>query len=88
MSDTFAKVMSEIEISDGMELNNLIIEAEKLKFENRNKVAKHVLHWVEYKTEDGGDWGGGNQEVTKALSATEEVLLKAIKQQGQTLRSL
>lgn len=88
MSDTFAKVMSEIEISDGMELNNLIIEAEKLTFKNRNKVAKHVLHWVEYKTEDAGDWGGGNNEVTKALSATEEVLLKALKQQGQTLRSL
>lgn len=50
MSDTFAKVMSEIEISDGVEMNNLIIEAEKLKVGNRGKVAMHVLHWVEYKT--------------------------------------
>lgn len=51
MSDTFTRVMSEIVISDGMELNDLIIESEKLKFWNRSINARHVLHWVEYKTE-------------------------------------
>lgn len=32
MSDTFEKVMNEIDISDGLELNNLILDAESLKF--------------------------------------------------------
>jgi|TARA_B110001450_G_C17427057_1_gene402295 hypothetical protein len=88
MSDTYAKVMSEIDISDGIELNSLIIEAESLKFFNRNVVTKNVLHWVEYKTETAGDWGGGGQEITKALTATEEILTKALKKQSQTLRNL
>lgn len=79
MSDTYAKVMSEIEISNGLELNNLIIEAESLKFFNRKNVSKNVLHWVEYKTESEGSWGGGAEQVTSALSATEEILTKALR---------
>ena len=87
MSDTFARVMSEIEISDGMELNNLIIESEKLKIRNRNKKARHVLHWVEYKTEQGA-WGGGNQEIVSAITASSETLSKALKSQSQAVRNL
>lgn len=88
MSDTFARVMSEIEISDGIELNNLIIESEKLKFRNRKKKSKHILHWVEYKKEHGGDWGGGNHEVVAALASSSEALSKGIKSQSQALSSL
>lgn len=36
MSDTFARVMDEIEETDGIALNNLILEVEALRFRQRN----------------------------------------------------
>ena len=38
MSDTFARVMDEIEETDGMALNNLILDVEALRFRKRNIV--------------------------------------------------
>ena len=78
MSDTFEKVMAEIEVSDGLELNNLILDAESLKRSNRDDVTKSVLHWVEYKTQNNKDWGGRSKTVTNALGATEAAMVKAI----------
>lgn len=78
MSDTFERVMAEIEISDGLELNNLILDAESLKLQNRHIVSKDVLHWVEYKTQSNKSWGGRSKHMTNALSATEDAMVKAI----------
>lgn len=56
MSDTFERVMSEIDISDGIELNNLILDAESFKFRQRNQKERSYLHWVEYKTDGDFNW--------------------------------
>jgi hypothetical protein len=68
MSDTFERVMAEIDISDGLELNNLILDAESLKFKNRDIKTKNVLHWVEYKTQGANSWGGRSKHLTNSLS--------------------
>jgi len=85
MSDTFEKVMAEIEISDGLELNNLILDAESLKRSKRDDVTKSVLHWVEYKTQNNKDWGGRTNTVTNALGATEAAMVKAITVQQERI---
>lgn len=51
MSDTFARVMDEIEETDGSALNDLILDVESLRFRQRGIVKDQYLHWVEYKTE-------------------------------------
>lgn len=51
MSDTFARVMDEIEETDGIALNDLILDVESLRFRQRKVVKDQYLHWVEYKTE-------------------------------------
>ena len=78
MSDTYEKVMAEIDISDGLELNNLILDAESLKFRNRDIVSKDVLHWVEYKTQSTNSWGGRSKHLKNALGSTEATMVKAI----------
>ena len=88
MSDTFEKVMAEIEVSDGLELNNLILDAESLKIRNRTVVTKSVLHWVEYKTQNNKNWGGKSKTVTNALGATEAAMVKAITVQQERIQNL
>ena len=49
LSDTFARVTGEIEESDMIEINNLILDATCLQFWNRHVEKTTYLHWVEYK---------------------------------------
>ena len=49
LSETFARVIGEIEESDMIELNNLILDATCLQFWNRDVKVSTYLYWVEYK---------------------------------------
>ena len=49
LSETFSTVMGQIDESDMMELNNLIIDATALQPWNRSNKTITYLHWVEYK---------------------------------------
>jgi len=73
MSDTFEKVMSEIDISEGIELNNLILDAECSKIRNRKNTKRSYLNWVEYKSDEGGaDWEGRTNVVQSAINTVEK----------------
>ena len=54
LSDTFAKVMEEIDESDQIEKNNLIIDADTILFRNRDNGQGNLqyLYYVEYKQSD------------------------------------
>ena len=49
LSETFARVTSEIDESDMIEINNHIIDADQLQFWNRDVKKSTYLHWAEYK---------------------------------------
>ena len=58
LSETFARVTGEIEESDMIEINNLILDATCLQFWNRNEYQSTYLHWVEYKWAIAADNSG------------------------------
>lgn len=73
MSDTFEKVMSESDISEGIELNNLILDAESIMIRQRKIKKRSYLNWVEYKSDEGDQqWEGRTNVVQSAISATEK----------------
>lgn len=88
MSDTFERVMAQVEESDGLELNDLILDAESIQFRNRNKGEHTYLHWVEYKTGGDFNWGGKTNAVKNAMSSTEQVMMQALNTQQGRIQSL
>ena len=67
LSDTYDKVMDASEETDSMALNDLILEAEYLRFSQRELNNKSYLHWVEVKNEGNKVWGGKNKRLTSAM---------------------
>lgn len=67
--------MTQIEESDGLELNNMILDAESIQFMNRNKTEHTYLNWVEYKTAREFTWGGKTNAVKNAMTQTELVMM-------------
>ena len=59
MSDTYARVMSEIVPSDYYELNSLILEQEEILFWKRNSGRAKFLHFAHYMEQgDDEEWEG------------------------------
>ena len=48
MSDTYERVSNTMTEADGNELNELILEQEKMLFWNRGKYETSFLHWAVY----------------------------------------
>lgn len=67
-SDTYGRVMSNIEISDMKELNDLILELESFAFWNRSKGERQHLVYVEYDDEGSKKWGGLADETAKKVN--------------------
>jgi hypothetical protein len=58
ISDSFDRVIDEKEESDGLELNELVLEAEYMQPSNKNKKEHAFLHWIEYKSGSDFGWTG------------------------------
>lgn len=78
MSDTFERVMAEIEQSDGLELNDLILDAESIQFWRRKDERHSYLHWVEYKKGGEFNWVGKTNAMKNAMTSSDEVMMNAL----------
>lgn len=78
LSETFARVTGEIEESDMIEINNLILDATCLQFWNRNVKESTYLHWVEYKWAMAA--ANASNEVLDAIIEQKESIQNVIKQ--------
>ncbi|CDW81032.1 (myosin heavy-chain) kinase [Stylonychia lemnae] len=68
MSDTYARVMSDILPSDFHELNQMILEQEEIQFWNRKKGKSGFLHYVTpLLKKEGNDWEGQIQKIITML---------------------
>ncbi|CDW84994.1 wd-40 repeat protein [Stylonychia lemnae] len=68
MSDTYARVMSDILPSDFLELNQMILEQEEIQFWNRRKGQLGYLHYVTpLKRKEGNEWEGQIQKILALL---------------------
>ncbi|CDW80596.1 wd-40 repeat protein [Stylonychia lemnae] len=68
MSDTYARVMSDVLPSDFLELNQMILEQEEIQFWNRRKGQLGYLHYVTpLQRKEGNDWEGQIQKILALL---------------------
>ncbi|CDW80324.1 wd-40 repeat protein [Stylonychia lemnae] len=68
MSDTYARVMSDILPSDFLELNQMILEQEEIQFWNRRKGQLGYLHYVTpLQRKEGNEWEGQIQKILALL---------------------
>ena len=67
LSDTYERVIHENEETDGIALNELILDVESLRLNNRTKSQKSFLHWVEVKTEENQVWSGRVQKLSGVM---------------------
>jgi hypothetical protein len=68
MSDTYARVMSEIVPSDFFELNQMIVEVEKLFFWRRQQGKPQFLHFAYYvEQQEQEEWEGQIQGLMKKI---------------------
>jgi hypothetical protein len=56
MSDAYEEVMSGITEQDAFDTNLMIIDVEKMFFQNRNKGKDCYFYCMDYATENTGDW--------------------------------
>mmetsp|Transcript_33373 Transcript_33373/g.32429 ORF Transcript_33373/g.32429 Transcript_33373/m.32429 type:complete len:174 (+) Transcript_33373:526-1047(+) len=74
MSDTYARVMSEIIPSDFYELNNLILEQEEILFWKRNSGRAKNLHFAHYmERNEDEDWEGAYGGLKQQHEGRDEV---------------
>jgi len=59
LSDTYARIMGNLEISDQYELNDLIFKLENFMLWNRGRGTEQHLVYAAYDNEMTGNWGGG-----------------------------